>query len=230
MPSDAIDANIAVDGARVQHLLLGCINDVALLEAMLKRNCSLTITDNNDWTPLHFACSRGLVEAARLLVAAGADVGFKTGTGYTAEKIIISTVGSAAKRDALLGILKGGGGGGGGAGSALGAINDVDAAAAATARHATLDGAASVATPSAAAFGTGTVKSEGAGADGLAAGLVESGRFRGLQRSVAIVSLNDTFASTMTKYIAEEAAGVDLSTCMREYLGLLAEIKGCSSR
>ena len=63
---------------------------------------------------------------------------------------------------------------------------------------------------------------------GFARGLVASGPFIGQQIPAALLSLNNAFAAEMTTFIAEDAAGngVDLSSCMREYLGLLAEIKG----
>lgn len=62
----------------------------------------------------------------------------------------------------------------------------------------------------------------------LAPGLVSSGPFRGHTRPAALVQLNKAFRRDVARFVEEAAAtdSVDLSSCMREYLGLAAEIKG----
>ena len=62
----------------------------------------------------------------------------------------------------------------------------------------------------------------------LASGVVPSGPFRGQDRAVALQSLNIAFKRDLTRFVDEAAPdSVDLSSCMREYLGLAAEVKGC---
>ena len=56
-------------------------------------------------------------------------------------------------------------------------------------------------------------------------GPVPSGPFRGKSRAAAVLALNERFAKDMQIFVGEEQA-VNLASCMREYLGLLAEIKG----
>jgi hypothetical protein len=61
----------------------------------------------------------------------------------------------------------------------------------------------------------------------LAPGLVSSGPFRGHTRPAALVQLNKAFHRDVARFVEEAAPdSVDLSSCMREYLGLAAEIKG----
>ena len=54
---------------------------------------------------------------------------------------------------------------------------------------------------------------------------VPSGPFRGKSRAAAVLALNERFAKDMQTFVGEEQA-INLGSCMREYLGLLAEIKG----
>ena len=63
----------------------------------------------------------------------------------------------------------------------------------------------------------------------LAPGVVPSGPFKGLSRPAALHSLNISFKRDISRFIREAADPdtVDLTSCMREYLGLVAEIKGC---
>ena len=61
----------------------------------------------------------------------------------------------------------------------------------------------------------------------LADGPVPSGPFRGQDRAAALHSLNTCFASDLKDFIeAAKPDSVDLSSCMRQYLGLAAEVKG----
>ena len=62
----------------------------------------------------------------------------------------------------------------------------------------------------------------------LAPGVVPSGPFRGQDRAAALQALNTAFTRDLTRFVEEAAPdSVDLSICMRQYLGLSAEIKGC---
>ena len=61
----------------------------------------------------------------------------------------------------------------------------------------------------------------------IASGPVQSGPFRGLERAAALQSLNTAFARDVARFVEEASPdSVDLSSCMRQYLGLSAEIKG----
>ena len=62
----------------------------------------------------------------------------------------------------------------------------------------------------------------------LAAGVVASGPFRGQDRAAALQSLNTAFIRDLACFVDEAAPDPpNLSSCMREYLGLAAEIRGC---
>lgn len=61
----------------------------------------------------------------------------------------------------------------------------------------------------------------------LAPGDVPSGPFRGMPRAAAMASLNAAFVRDLDKFVQEAKPNtVDLSSCMRQYLGLAAEIRG----
>jgi hypothetical protein len=61
----------------------------------------------------------------------------------------------------------------------------------------------------------------------LAPSVVPSGPFKDLSRAAALHSLNISFKRDISRFMHEAADPdtVDLSSCMREYLGLVAEIK-----
>eukprot|EP00039_Didymoeca_costata_P015909 m.276638 g.276638 ORF g.276638 m.276638 type:complete len:186 (-) comp16303_c0_seq2:150-707(-) len=61
----------------------------------------------------------------------------------------------------------------------------------------------------------------------LAEGDVPSGPFRGMPRDAALDALNKAFIRDIKKFTEEvKPNSVDLSSCMRQYLGMAAEIKG----
>ncbi|MHB8763720.1 MAG: ankyrin repeat domain-containing protein [Deferrisomatales bacterium] len=57
--------------------------DLPLLRLCVARGDSLGPSPGRDWTPLHWAVWAGRVEAAELLLAAGADPNARNGVGHT---------------------------------------------------------------------------------------------------------------------------------------------------
>jgi len=109
-------------------------------------------------------------------------------------------------------------------GGLFGAAPAAAAAAAAAAPAPSFGGSPKPATPAAA-----SASAEAAAAPvALASGVVPSGPFKGQERAAALQSLNIAFARDLSRFVDEAAPdSVDLSSCMRQYLGLSAEIKGC---
>lgn len=62
----------------------------------------------------------------------------------------------------------------------------------------------------------------------LAAGVVPSGPFKGMDRAAALRSLNVAFQRDLARFVEEAApASINLSSCMQEYVEVAAVIKGC---
>jgi len=66
------------DNTLLQQALNAPANTIGLIDLLLKKGASVDGRDKQGWTPLQTACAKGDVEAAQLLVLAGADPWLKT--------------------------------------------------------------------------------------------------------------------------------------------------------
>jgi len=66
------------DNTLLQQALNAPANTIGLVDLLLKKGASVDGRDKQGWTPLQSACSKGDVEAAQLLLLAGADPWLKT--------------------------------------------------------------------------------------------------------------------------------------------------------
>jgi ankyrin repeat protein len=63
--------------------------DVAKVTAVLNANPALFNAEENKWTPLHCAASRGNINVIRALIAAGANTTIKENKGKTPSEFAI---------------------------------------------------------------------------------------------------------------------------------------------